>query len=219
VSAAPDDLPLRRATSPAWAPAALADPLALLSDHAHLEQRAAANALALLPRCPGPTRADDPDAVERVTHWTRALAAVARDEVLHLRQVLTLLRKRGGSLGRFQPNPYAGALRRRVREGQGVAELVDRLLVSALIEARSCERFERLVEATDPEDDLGRLYRGLGAAERGHYRLFLDLARGVPGGGDVEARWSDLLDVEAEILAAQPPGPRVHGGDPAPPPG
>ena len=83
----------------------------------------------------------------------------------------------------------------------------------ALIEARSCERFERLAEVA-ADEELRRLYRGLLASERGHYRIFLDLAHEVPGGGDVDVRWDELLDAEARLLAAQSPGPRMHAGDP-----
>lgn len=201
------DLPLGSITPPGWAARALVDPLALLEDHAHLERKAAQNALALLSRWPGGEAADD-DAVQA---WTQTLAAVARDEVEHLGLVLRILRSRGRGLGRVHKNPYATALRGMVREGAGQAELLDRLLVSALIEARSCERFGCLAEAaTDPE--LQRLYRGLLASERGHYRVFLDLARRLPGAGDVDGRWRELLAAEARILAAQPPGPRIHAG-------
>lgn len=204
-----DELPLRSRTSTDWARAALADPLALLDDHAHLERKAAANALALLTRWPAPAVEGDAAA-----HWSRVLAAVAKDEAEHLVLVLKILRARGGALGRAHANPYAAALRERVRTGRGLEELVDRLLVCALIEARSCERFERLAEvAEDPE--LRRLYRGLLASERGHFRIFLDLARELPGAGDVQRRWEVLLEEEASILETLPPGPQMHAGDPA----
>ena len=207
-------LPLRSRTSTAWARAALADPLALLDDHAHLERKAATNALALLTRWPQPAREADADAV--ATRWSKVLAAVAKDEAEHLALVVKILSRRGGVLGRVHANPYAAALRELVRRGRGADELVDRLLVCALIEARSCERFERLAEVAE-DDELRRLYRGLLASERGHFRIFLDLARGVPGGREVETRWDVLLDEEARILRAQPPGPRMHAGDPGPP--
>jgi tRNA-(ms[2]io[6]A)-hydroxylase len=94
-------------------------------------------------------------------------------------------------------------------------ELLDRLMVSALIELRSCERFGVLsVAAADPE--LASLYRGLYASEMGHYLVFLELARGLPGAGDVDAAWSDWLDLEARVIRAQPPGSRVHSGPETP---
>ena len=210
MSSSPPPLPLRTRTSVAWARAALADPLALLDDHAHLERKAASNALALLTRWPRPAAGAPDDLAAR---WPRVLATVAKDEAEHLALVVRILGRRGGALGRSHANPYAAALRDRVRRGRGADELVDRLLVCALIEARSCERFERLAEVAE-DDELRRLYRGLLASERGHYRIFLDLARAVPGGGDVGARWARWLDDEARVLAAQHPGPRMHAGDP-----
>ena len=150
---------------------------------------------------------------EAAEHWSRVLATVAKDEAEHLVLVLRILRGRGGALGRVHANPYAAALRSRVRQGRGLDELLDRLLVSALIEARSCERFERLAEVAE-DGELRRLYRGLLASERGHFRIFLDLARTLPGAREVEARWEALLEEEAGILRDLPPGPRMHAGDP-----
>lgn len=204
--------PLRVATPRCWAQLALADPVALLHDHAHLERKAASNALELLGRWPFPVdlRAGEGPAAG-ADRWMMALSAVARDEVRHLVQVLRLLTRRGGHMERSHASPYAAALRAGVRLGRGRAELLDRLLVSALIEARSAERFELLAAAArDPE--LARFYASLLDSERGHYRIFLELARLLPPGGeDVEARWSTWLEAEARIVASMPCGPLVHG--------
>jgi|GEM_PF-191128 len=206
-----DDLPLQSRTSAAWARAALADPLALLDDHAHLERKAATNALTLLTRMPADAKP------EARAGWARALAAVARDETEHLALVLRVLGKRGGAPSRLHRNPYAADLHRLVRVGTGRDELLDHLLVCALIEARSCERFEALA-AVAPEIDpeLGALFRGLTASERGHHRLFLDLAAGLVGAPAAAARWDALLAAEVGVLAAQPPGARIHAGEPTP---
>ena len=198
--AADDDLPLRTRTPRAWAEAALADPLALLDDHAHLERKAAANAIALLS---SPPRAGD-------SAWARVLTGIARDETEHLALVVRRLEAMGGSLSREHRNRYAAALHGLARVG-GAGGLVDRLLVCALIEARSCERFERLVEA-GTDDALRALHAGLAASERGHHRAFVALAREAAAGEDVDARWAWFLDREAETIAAQPPGPRIHSG-------
>jgi tRNA-(ms[2]io[6]A)-hydroxylase len=204
--------PLRSTTGAAWAEAALRDPLALLDDHAHLERKAAQNALGLIHRWPeGDGGVDAPS--QGAALWARRLASVARDEVEHLGVVLRLLRERGGRLGRLHRNPYAARLRALVRVGAGPAELLDRLLVSALIEARSCERFERLAEHA-ADDALRRLYAGLQASERGHHHLFLELACLVAPRAEVGGRWSALLDEEARILATEAPGPRMHAGEP-----
>jgi tRNA-(ms[2]io[6]A)-hydroxylase len=208
------DLPLRTTTSTSWAEAALQSPDRLLDDHAHLERKAAANALALLSRWPtGPTEgAASPEDLETVQVWTRVLTGIARDEVEHLGLVLRILRARGRALSRLHRNAYAAALRGLVRRGSGQDDILDRLLISALIEARSCERFARLGEVAQ-DDELRRLYRGLFASERGHFRVFLDLAGRLPG-AEVEPRFDALLDAEADILAHQAPGPRMHAGEP-----
>src|SRR5436189_1614279 len=147
------ELPLRYQTPPTWAAGVLARPLELLNDHAHLEKKAAANALELLNRWPEPRPPEN---------WVAAMTAIARDEVEHLAVVSRLLARRGGRLARQHANPYASALHKLVRRGRGTEELVDRLMISALIEARSCERFKLLAEATD-DDELKKLYRGLWA--------------------------------------------------------
>src|SRR3954454_9878136 len=132
------ELPLRDQTPPDWAREVLARPLELLNDHAHLEKKAAANALERLNRWPQPRPPEN---------WVAAMTAVARDEVEHLAVVTRLLARRGGKLTRQHANPYASELHKLVRRGTGPGELVDRLMISALIEARSCERFELLGEA------------------------------------------------------------------------
>lgn len=196
------DLPLRYQTPDRWAAEVLRDPAALLNDHAHLEKKAAANALELLNRWPEPNPPE---------YWVEKMTAIARDEVEHLAIVSRLLARRGGRLTKYHRNPYAQALRKLVRNGTGVSELLDRLMISALIEARSCERFEVLSRHCR-DAELAKLYSELWASENGHYRIFIDLARQLPDIENIEARWSDILDAEAEIIAAQPPGPRMHSG-------
>ena len=199
-----DVLPLHYETPPAWATQVLRAPLELLNDHAHLEKKAAANALELLNRWPEPRPPEN---------WVAAMTAIARDEVEHLAVVCRLLARRGGKLTKQHTNPYARALRDLVRRGEGREELVDRLLVSALIEARSCERFKLLGEScaeSDPE--LARLYRGLWASEHGHYRTFLQLAQEIDAADTVEKRWDEMRENEAKIIASQPEGARMHSG-------
>ena len=204
IAAMPEvDLPLRCATPAAWARSALARPLELLNDHAHLEKKAAANALELLNRWPEPRPPEN---------WVAAMTAIARDEVEHLAVVCRLLARRGGRLTKQHSNPYASALRGLVRQGTGPAELVDRLLVSALIEARSCERFHLLGEACDDDAELRKLYRGLWASEHGHYRAFVQLAEGIATADEVAARWGQMLTAEARVIESQAPGPRMHSG-------
>jgi tRNA-(ms[2]io[6]A)-hydroxylase len=117
---------------------------------------------------------------------------------------------RGGRLDRFHKNPYANSLRQLVRIGDAT-ELLDRLLVSALIEVRSCERFSVLASASD-DVELAGFYRALFTSEFGHYKVFLNLAGRFTAQRVLEARWDQMLASEAFILAEQEPGPRIHSG-------
>ena len=180
----------------------LADPIALLADHAFLEKKAAANAMELMTRWPN----------EWFPGWVESMTSVARDEAAHLAQVTRLLIRRGGKLGRGHSNPYAKALRLLARKGDP-AEVVDRLFVSALIELRSCERFAVLAAAAADDAELAAFYRALFASEMGHYKLFLKLAHKIGPQAATEARWQQMLAAEARILAEQAPGPRIHSGN------
>jgi len=197
-----ETLPLHSRTPLEWARAALADPVALLRDHAFLEKKAAANALELMTRWPG----------EWAPGWVETMTGVARDEASHLAQTVRLLGGRGGRMERGHRCAYAKALRLLVRKG-GTEETLDRLLVSALIEARSCERFWVLAAAAE-DAELAAFYKALYSSEMGHYKVFLKLANKVAAKEIVEARWQKMLAAEARILAEQMPGPRIHSGAP-----
>ena len=199
------DLPLKYETPASWATHALREPLALLNDHAHLEKKAAANALELLNRWPEPNPPEN---------WVAAMTAIARDEVEHLATVSRLLARRGGRLTRQHGNPYAADLHKLVRRGKGKEELVDRLMISALIEARSCERFRLLADTVEDDAELAKLYKALWASEHGHYRTFIDLAEQILPSNEVEQRWQQMLRDEAKLIQRQSPGPRMHGGIP-----
>jgi tRNA-(ms[2]io[6]A)-hydroxylase len=193
-----DTLPLHSRTPVEWARAVLADPIRLLIDHAFLEKKAANNALELLTRWPG----------DWLPGWVETMTGVARDEAAHLAQVTRILLRRGGRLDRIHKNPYANSLRLLVRKGEP-AQILDRLLVSALIEVRSCERFAVLAAAS-ADTELASFYETLFSSEFGHYRVFLELARKMTDAPAVEARWQQLLAAEARILADQEAGPRIH---------
>ncbi|HZK81757.1 MAG TPA: tRNA-(ms[2]io[6]A)-hydroxylase [Humisphaera sp.] len=204
------DLPLRYVTPKSWAGQVLAHSVELLNDHAHLEKKAAANALELVNRWPEPNPPEN---------WVAGMTAIARDETEHLALVTRLLSRRGSRLSRQHGNPYASELRLLVRKGQGPAELIDRLMISALIEARSCERFKLLAdhlsaiedsEISAPDRELLKLYRALWASEHGHYRTFLQLAEQIRPADEVQTRWDWMLDAEARIIARQATGPRMH---------
>ncbi len=123
-----------------------------------------------------------------------------------------MLARRGGRLTKSHANAYASELHKLVRKGLGPGELVDRLMISALIEARSCERFKLLGDEVRDDAELRKLYRGLWASEHGHYRTFIQLAEQILPRDEVARRWDEMLDAEAAIIRRQPPGPRMHGG-------
>lgn len=180
----------------------LAEPIRLLVDHAFLEKKAANNALELMTRWPS----------DWLDGWVETMTGVARDEAAHLAQVTRILMRRGARLDRVHKNSYANALRVLVRKGDP-AEILDRLLVSALIEVRSCERFGVLAQASRHTDaELATFYQALCVSELGHYKVFLKLARKFTAKKDLDARWQQLLAAEARILAEQEPGPRIHSG-------
>jgi tRNA-(ms[2]io[6]A)-hydroxylase len=196
------NLPLRYKTPACWAQDVLRRPLELLNDHAHLEKKAASNALELLNRWPEPAPPEN---------WVAAMTAVARDEVEHLAVVSRLLARRGGRLTKSHSNPYANALHQLVRKGRGSEELADRLMISSLIEARSCERFALLGQVCG-DAEMMKLYRGLWASEHGHYLSFLQLAEKILDADEIAQRWDQMLDEESKIIQSQPAGPRMHSG-------
>jgi tRNA 2-(methylsulfanyl)-N6-isopentenyladenosine37 hydroxylase len=204
-----ETLPLHSRTPAEWGRAALSDPIALLIDHAFLEKKAANNAMELMTRWP-----NDWTDNNLIRRWIETMTSVARDEAAHLAQTVRLLDKRGGHLDRVHKNPYANELRLLVRKGSA-GENIDRLFVSALIEARSCERFALLTVASNAKSDVPEIaafYKALFSSELGHYKVFLKLAYKVAPKEVVDARWQYMLEKEAQILSKQEPGPRIHSG-------
>jgi tRNA 2-(methylsulfanyl)-N6-isopentenyladenosine37 hydroxylase len=195
----PADALLRSASPAGWAPLAADGLDALLADHAHCEKKAAASAIALIN--------DYPEDAPLV----RALARLAEEELGHFREVHARLVARGVTLARDRGDPYARALLSQVRPHQRDRKL-DRLLVCALIEARSCERFRLLKDELElrGEVELAAWFRKLESSEAGHGALFVKLARDEYGGEATEARLAELATLEAEIVAALPIEARIH---------
>ncbi len=215
-----DGLPLRRATPRAWLEVALADLDALLVDHAHCEQKAANTAIALIGRFP-----DHPG-------LARGMIALAHEEMRHFRQVLDVIEERGCTLTKPASDTYVGELRDwGFRNRGGLGALGDLLLVSAFVEARSCERFRLLAEGlaacdggpaegTEPADpalpgaeeaaSLSRFYARLADAEGRHWELFRDLALDAAPAKSVERRLEEMAEAEAEIMSRRPLAPRMH---------
>lgn len=181
-------------TDPRWLDVALADFDSVLVDHAHCEKKAAATALSLVGAYPD------------LALLVRRMSALAIEELRHFREVHERLRARGLTLGRDPGDPYARELVARVRSS-GDARRTDRLLVAGLIEARSHERLELIAGALgDP--DLEGFYTALARAERGHARLFVELAEHYDPGA--AARLAELAEHEAELVARLPLQPRIH---------
>jgi tRNA 2-(methylsulfanyl)-N6-isopentenyladenosine37 hydroxylase len=186
---------LRCETDPRWLPNALAHLDQVLVDHAHCEKKAAANALSLLQAYP------------EVPGLPGHMARLAREESGHLARVLQLLERRGLGLGRDPGDPYAQALQALVRTPAAQRQM-DRFLVAAIIEARSCERLALLAGGLrDPE--LSRFYDELARSEDGHQRLFVRLASRVHGEA-VPPRLDRLLEAEAELVRRLPIRAAIH---------
>ncbi|MEE8603531.1 tRNA-(ms[2]io[6]A)-hydroxylase [Euzebya tangerina] len=187
------------ATPPGWEEVALGNLHATMSDHAHAEKKAALSALSLLNANP---------ARDELVY---KMGKLAREEIRHLDQVIGHMRRRGWSLLADRPDRFAGALLSE-RRGGGAEGLCDRLLVAALIEARSWERLNLLGRALRSAGDveLGEFYGELARSEAGHYRVFVELADAECPGVDVHGRLSELAQVEAGVIADLPHEPRIH---------
>jgi tRNA-(ms[2]io[6]A)-hydroxylase len=185
-------LGLACSTDPAWAARAAEKLDEVLVDHAHCELKAASNALSLAARSPS-----FPDVARR-------LVDLAEEEIRHYRRVLEELDRRGVAVGKPQSS---------TRARSAAASLSDRLLVGALIEARSCERFRLLADelARRGRPDLAALYDELFAAEARHHRTFVDLAARVVGADAARERLAALAIIEGDIAARAGAEPRIHG--------
>jgi tRNA-(ms[2]io[6]A)-hydroxylase len=194
------DLPLLSPSKAGWAKRAAGRLDIFLADHAVCEQQAALTALNLVAHYP-----EDDELVERMT-------ALAAEEVTHLRRVTTLMRGRGLRLMRRRPNPYVRGLRERVRPQAEPRLKIDRLVVGALIEARSCERFTRLLEVIGTQDaEVADLLADLGPAERRHWVMFHRLAAREAEPAWFETHWREWLEYEDRLIAERGDSPRVHG--------
>lgn len=184
------------ATPPAWVDAVLARFDEFLLDHASCERKAAATARKLAARHP-----------ERPA-LARAMTELAREEIDHFDRVCRWLGERGLVLGRDRRDPYVAGLWRGIPAGRE-PYLLDRLLVSGVVEARACERLG-LVAAALPPGSLRGFYRELTRAEARHHGLFVRLAKDCFDPGLVEGRLAALLDHEARVVAELPIRAAVH---------
>ncbi|QJD79718.1 tRNA-(ms[2]io[6]A)-hydroxylase [Spirosoma rhododendri] len=183
-------LGLELPTDPRWVNIAEMNIGDILIDHAYCEQKAASSCISLIVQYS--------DKVELVN----ALTPIVAEEWGHFQRVLKELSKRGIPLGRQRKDEYVNQVRSRLRRsiGDQKEQLMDNLLMNALIEARSCERFKLLSEHV-ADEGLRKFYRELMISEAGHYRSFIELAETYLPAERVRERWKEFLAVEADIMA------------------
>jgi tRNA 2-(methylsulfanyl)-N6-isopentenyladenosine37 hydroxylase len=192
-------LGLKLPTDPRWASIAEKNIEEILIDHAYCEQKAASTAISFI--------VTFPEYSDLITEMT----ALAREEMGHFKMVHDKLLERGFTLGRDRKDEYVIQLRTFFpKGGSRLTQLIHRLLIAALIEARSCERFRLLSEKlSDPE--LQEFYRKLMVSEANHYTLFLNFARQYGDREEVDKKWQDLLTFEAEVMKDLSKKESIHG--------
>ena len=199
IESKPTILKLQLPTDPRWVTLVDKNLEDILVDHAYCEQKAASSCISLIVQFPERTQLVD------------TLTPIVAEEWEHFNRVLIQLRKRGFSLGKKRTDAYAVALGKQERKGGRIErQLMDKLLINALIEARSCERFKILWKNLQDEE-LKQFYYELMASEAGHYVTFIKLAKEYMPEDVVKARWEELLNIEAEIIAGMEVRPdRMH---------
>ena len=183
-------LHLQLPTDPRWADIAGKNLEDILVDHAYCEQKAASTCISLIIHY-----SDYPNIVDTLT-------PIVAEEWSHFERVLDQLKQRGFALGKMRKDDYVNKLIKHIRRGEArERQLIDKLLICALVEARSCERFKLLWQQLE-EEDLQKFYYELMVSEAGHYTTFITLAREVADREVVDKRWQELLAIEAEIIAS-----------------
>lgn len=193
-------LGLKLPTDPRWVSLVDSNIEEILTDHAFCEQKAASNAIFLVVNYP------------ELTDLVDAMLSLAKEELTHFEQVHAQIKKRGYTLGRERKDDYVGELYKFMRKGYNrTIALVDRLLFAAMIEARSCERFKLLSEKIK-DDELKDFYRELMISEANHYTLFIGFAKQYcEDQVDVQKRWKEWLDYEADIIKNYSKRETIHG--------
>ena len=192
-------LGLKLPTDPRWANIAEKNIEEILTDHAYCEQKAASTAISLIVGYP-----EKSELVDKMT-------ALAREEMGHFQMVHNRIMQRGLVLGRERKDAYVVQLSTFFpKGGDRELRLIHRLLVCALIEARSCERFRVLSENLEDEE-LSEFYHTLMISEANHYTMFLKLARTYGKREEVDQMWQDLLEYEAEVISNLGTEGLIHG--------
>lgn len=184
-------------TPDSWLESALQNQDILLIDHANCEKKAASTALNLMYRY-----VDKPDLL-------MSMSKLAREELRHFEQVMGIMVKRGVDYVQIGSARYAGGLRETMRTSEP-GKLIDVLIIGAFIEARSCERFARLVPLLDA--DLAGFYQSLLRSESRHFKDYLNLARQYAGDENIDARVAEFAAIEADLVTAVDTEFRFHSG-------
>src|SRR6476620_6678440 len=192
-------LGLQLPTDPRWVNLAEKSIADVLSDHAYCEQKAAVSCISLIQR------------YSSKEELVNALAPIVTEEWGHFRLVLAELKKRGWSLGKQRRDDYVNALIQFCQKGGSEeGRFLDQLLMMAMIEARSCERFKRLSEGLE-DAYLRKFYRRFMESEAGHYTLFIELAETYIDKEKVRKRWQEWLEYEAKLISGMDVrGDRIH---------
>ena len=188
--------PLRYATSPEWVNTVLADFDEFLLDHAAAEKKASGMAISMLSHYP--------DKLELVS----TMADLAVEELSHYREVVKWIHARGLITAADTKDPYVIEFRKSIRQGQDIY-LMDRLLTASIIEARGAERFGLVAEALE-EPGIKQFYTAIARSEERHYETFLNLAYLYLPQVEVDERWQELLDIEADIVRSMPLRAALH---------
>jgi tRNA-(ms[2]io[6]A)-hydroxylase len=192
-------LGLKLPTDPYWAKIVESNIEEVLSDHAWCEQKAATNCITIIIN-----NSEKPELVS-------ALLDIAKEEVEHFKMVHDIILERGLTFGRERRDNYVNELAKFMKKGESREKaLVDRLLFSAMIEARSCERFKVLSDNVQDEE-LAKFYYDLMASEAGHYTTFLGFAKKYGEGIDVDKRWKEWLEYEASVIQNYGKEESIHG--------
>lgn len=192
-------LGLKLPTDPRWVNIVEKNIEEILTDHAFCEQKATSTAISLIVSFP-----EYPDLVE-------AMVALVKEEISHFKMVHDIILERGWVLGRDRKDEYVVRLLKFYpKGGSRTTHLVHRLLYAAMIEARSCERFRLLSEELE-DKSLAEFYKKLMVSEANHYTMFLGFARQYGDRDEVDKKWQQLLDFEAEIMKTLGTGHTIHG--------
>lgn len=192
-------LGLKLKTDPRWVTIVESNIEEILTDHAWCEQKAATNVITLITQ--------NSEHEELVT----SLLEIAKEELEHFQMVHNIIKERGLTLGRERKDHYVNELFKFMKkDGSRNDAFVDRLLFSAMIEARSCERFKVLSQNIE-DKKLAEFYRELMISEAGHYTSFLGFARKYTEKVDVEKRWKEWIEFEGELITNYGKSETVHG--------